>query len=818
MAMHKLILSGILVGIIISSSYAFAEPSQYMNIPPTNAFDKIHSDNGTVSAVNFSMPLIIKGGNNISVQSSNSSHTITISGTTPTNTNQGTYNKTLANNEIINSGGNRLNFINGTNNPVSLVNDPSRNQINITISSTGGTSGVTSLNALTGALSIACISGNTTCTTSGGNTITINTAYNIATLNLNEIFSGITTMNNLKLGGQMNINGKTFQSFNHVYSWPNNTGTVCLTNQTGICGPMGSATYDTLSNIGTGQGSVYAGNTTKTNFQFKTLKQGSNIVITNNTNDVTISSTALSSAIQSINTDTTPGQTIQVIGSGSISDNGGGVHVITTKTYQNNTGANLGTHGIGPFASMNSQVLQFLSLVSANSNCDFTNNSTNLILTCSSPSSITSVNSQTGPSINIVCQTGNTTCTNSTNQIKIGFGSNPLITNGSPQNISKTVTFTSGNKLTLTPSSTTAGINIGTTSNAPTSPRQGDMWIVNRGIKFQDVNNITRTTITSVTSSGQVSVSNNFNGSAVNLSCPLCITTINRGSVTNMSQIINGTNTVSIQMKNNIVLTNESAQTITKQLTLNNGVLGGNLIVTGFGFSNSGHISSLPSTTGTLCQTNQTTTCGSGTGTITTSQNVGKAAGSVGVLATPTSSTIKGRNMTGASPITITKTNDTDISISCSTCLTSSSGGVPTILGNNVTSSSTTAFTHIWNIPLTANSGNAVKGQLIASTNTAGGAVQVGANMSSTSTGSGSCTFSYASAATTLVTFASLLGTTSSDSAWTTILAGANQAYPIYFDCSVQTGSSPPTLQINFQAEVSSTVSIKAGSFYIKTP
>lgn len=221
---------------LVFPSWVHADPSTYLNLPPTNAFDKIHSDNGTISAVNFSMPLTIKGGSNISVTSSNGSHTITISGSTPSNTNQGTYNKTLANNSIINSGGSRINFINGTNNPLSLVNDPTRDQINVTISSIGtGGSGVTSLNALTGALAIACVTGNTTCTSNGLNTITVNTAYNIATLNLNEIFSGNTTLNNLKLGGQMNINGQTLESFGHVYSWPNNTGTVCLTNQTISC-------------------------------------------------------------------------------------------------------------------------------------------------------------------------------------------------------------------------------------------------------------------------------------------------------------------------------------------------------------------------------------------------------------------------------------------------------------------------------------------------------------------------------------------------------------------------------------------------------
>lgn len=47
-------------------------------------------------------------------------------------------------------------------------------------------------------------------------------------------------------------------------------------------------------------------------------------------------------------------------------------------------GSNLGTHGVGPFVSnFNASMLQFLSLVSLNSNCVITSNSTNVILNCS---------------------------------------------------------------------------------------------------------------------------------------------------------------------------------------------------------------------------------------------------------------------------------------------------------------------------------------------------------------------------------------------------------------------------------------------------
>lgn len=180
--MDKLILGLLFVFLIILPSYALADPSTYLNIPPTNAFDKIRTDSGSVSAVNFSMPLKITGGTGVSVSANNATHTVTITNTQSTNTHTGSYNQTLANNVVKNSGGQGLNFINGTNNPIVITNDPTRNQVNITISSTGsGGGGVTSLNALSGALNIVGVAGNTTVTTSGGNTITINTAFNIVT-------------------------------------------------------------------------------------------------------------------------------------------------------------------------------------------------------------------------------------------------------------------------------------------------------------------------------------------------------------------------------------------------------------------------------------------------------------------------------------------------------------------------------------------------------------------------------------------------------------------------------------------------------------
>lgn len=509
----------------LSGSLAYASLSPLDASPNIPSLCKISNTTHVLSCAGIEDTFNMTGSNGIKIKLDNNTHTITVVGVTQ-NSNHGTYNQTYANNVLVNSGGHRFNFLNGTNSTIDVVNDPTRNQVNITISSTGGsgTSGVSSLNALTGALTIACVAGNTTCTTSGGNTITINTAYNIATLNLNEIFSGITTMNNLKLGGQMNINGQTMQSFGHVYSWQNHTGTVCLTNQTTACGPGRSATYDTMQNVGTGEGSIYKGNSTNTNFQFKTLKQGSHITLTNNTNDVTIATTGLlSSAILSINADTTSAQHVSSGNTNhiTVTDIAGGTHNIDIAFKVNNA-----TCSAGYFVSSYSNVTGIYS-----------------------------------------CSLGNSgTITTASN---IGHGGKGFFSS------------VSGSTIQL------------------------------RNITSQ------RTDLITVSQ----------NATDVNLSSSF--------------------------KSNTISCTNQ-------------------------------FISAFSNSTGLY-------TCTSGNaGTVTGSQNAGKATGSVGVLATPTSTTIKGRNMTGSSPITVTKTNDTDIAISCNTCLTGTKVDSITGTAHNVTASSST--------------------------------------------------------------------------------------------------------------------------------
>ena len=73
--MKKLVLSSIFIFFILISVI----PASYSWIPPTPAFQKIHTDNGTVFAKNYTMPVIIQGINGITVNGNNSTHTIIFS-------------------------------------------------------------------------------------------------------------------------------------------------------------------------------------------------------------------------------------------------------------------------------------------------------------------------------------------------------------------------------------------------------------------------------------------------------------------------------------------------------------------------------------------------------------------------------------------------------------------------------------------------------------------------------------------------------------------------------------------------------------------
>lgn len=152
----------------------------------------------------------------------------------------------------------------------------------------------------------------------------------------------------------------------------------------------------------------------------------------------------------------------------------------------------------------------------------------------------------------------------------------------------------------------------------------------------------------------------------------------------------------------------------------------------------------------------------------------------------------------------------------CDTDETGSGGGVTTLSGGNLTSSSTASYTTIFTIPLTASSGNFVSAYLIADSEV-GTAVQVNANV----TGSGNHGTCRVFTPLTISTFETDVlqvglgspvdtGTT----AWFT-----NNATAIEMQCAIQSNGSPGNLKINFQTEITNiNARILPGSYYIKTP
>lgn len=175
-------------------------------------------------------------------------------------------------------------------------------------------------------------------------------------------------------------------------------------------------------------------------------------------------------------------------------------------------------------------------------------------------------------------------------------------------------TYTAGKQTFLASTSGSAGINVPTGSD-PTSPAQGDIWLNSDTLKYRGTS--THSLITSA------------------------VTSIN--SDTTAAQTIQGvsgnttastsTGTTTINTGSNVVVTGGSAQTISKQLTINSGVLGGNLNVGSNALTNSGHLITIPTNTGTVLLTNGSGSSLSGIATsITGTANNVTASSSTGAV------------------------------------------------------------------------------------------------------------------------------------------------------------------------------------------
>ncbi len=152
------------------------------------------------------------------------------------------------------------------------------------------------------------------------------------------------------------------------------------------------------------------------------------------------------------------------------------------------------------------------------------------------------------------------------------------------------------------------------------------------------------------------------------------------------------------------------------------------------------------------------------------------------------------------------------------TCTADDTGSGAVSLGSNVSASNTSAYSNLWKIALTANSGNTVSGVIVAQTGTAGVAVQAGANLTSVAAAQGWCLWETPTTAIVNTVDFVVLSTTTTDTGETAWLPAVNTPQPILFTCTISTGASAPSLWINIQPEAAGTVTAKAGSYYIKTP
>ena len=159
----------------------------------------------------------------------------------------------------------------------------------------------------------------------------------LAALGVGQTFTGTNVFNSLTLGGQMNLNGQTMQSGGHVYSWPSNTGTVQLNNDT-FNGALGALT----SNSFTQNGHTY---TLSSNTGTFLLANGSASSLSNVVNSI-------SGTTGNITASSSTGSVTLNFGSNVVTT--GGSSQTVTKPLTLNNGVLGGNLNVGTYALINS--------------------------------------------------------------------------------------------------------------------------------------------------------------------------------------------------------------------------------------------------------------------------------------------------------------------------------------------------------------------------------------------------------------------------------------------------------------------------------
>jgi len=365
-----------------------------------------------------------------------------------------------------------------------------------------------------------------------------------------------------------------------------------LNNNTGS-----GSTLDTIVNVTPAMAYFFQKNTTNTNFAFRGIN------ITGSECSISNSSTLVS---------------------------------LYCKTWQNNTGTNLGTHGSGVFDSMLGSALQFLKLVSQYG-ISISTNSTNVIL-------------------NLAIKVNNQTCTGGTHFLQTFDNVTGNLICGTVSGF-LTQAITSINGDTTAAQLITAGRAITVTDTGAT-------------------HKITNTGVAQLTATSPLTV-NQTTGS-VNVSCPTCSTGTLTGSgkspfltYWNSTTSINQTKNLQWDSTNKVLKPDvDYGSNLGDNTTRFNHVNARNVTASNSAYQNSSRLIDTITATSPLTVTKsggieylKCPTCSTTTGTIVGSYNDGVNPGSFGVLDKSANSRIVGKNMSALRNVNIYSTA-TDLTVS----------------------------------------------------------------------------------------------------------------------------------------------------------
>jgi hypothetical protein len=495
---------------------------------------------------------------------------------------QGTYNKTLANNVIINSGGNRINFLNGTNNPVKVINDPTRNQVNITVLSTGGGSGT-----ITGIINIghggkgvgAGVSGSNVQTKNITSTRTdlITVSSNGTDVNLGSSFKSNTiTCTNQFISAFSNVTGL------YTCATATDTNTAQLTSMVNkgwvLNGTRLNATSNSVKSLGQGAGITLSNSTSGM------VIISANVISDTNTAQIGNSGTHTSIFGSRINATQNNLKTLIGTGCVTVSSNSTDVIINCPTITDTNTAqvTNIGTaNGLGLQVQRTNATNNNLRSITCGTGLTCSNNATNFRINSTGLSSaITSINSQTGPAINIVKGSlHNVKITNSSNTITIEANNTAQVTNlGTANGLGIQVSRTNATNNNLR--SITCGVGLTCSNNATNTRINGTVTDTNtaqvtnvgtaNGLGLQvSRTNATNNNLRSITCGAGLSCSNNATNFRINSTgLSTAITSINsqtgpaiiiHGGALHNVKVTNSTNNISIESNNTAQISNAQA-------------------------------------------------------------------------------------------------------------------------------------------------------------------------------------------------------------------------------------------------------------------